>query len=89
MSVETVLFILIIGAVAGWLAGVVMRGFGFGLVGNIVVGICGGFIGTWLLTELKVGMPGGPILSAILTAFIGSVALLAVIGVLRSIGRTR
>ena len=48
MELEAILIILIIGAVAGWLAGQIVRGMGFGLIGNIVVGIVGAFVAGWL-----------------------------------------
>jgi len=82
MSVETLLIWLFIGAVAGWLAGVIVKGFGFGLVGNIVVGIAGAFIGGWLFGALGIGAGYG-IISAILGATVGAVVLLLVIRLLR------
>ena len=82
MSVETLLIWLFIGAVAGWLAGVIVKGFGFGLVGNIVVGIVGAFIGGWLFGALGIGAGYG-IISAILGATVGAVVLLLVIKLLR------
>ncbi len=54
MSVETLLIIVLIGAVAGWLAGQIVQGTGFGLVGDIIIGIIGAFIGTWLLPQLGI-----------------------------------
>ena len=50
MSIETLLIILLIGATAGWLAGQIVQGTGFGLIADIVIGIIGAFIGNWLLT---------------------------------------
>jgi uncharacterized membrane protein YeaQ/YmgE (transglycosylase-associated protein family) len=82
MSVETLLIWLFIGAVAGWLAGVIVKGFGFGLVGNIVVGIVGAFIGGWLFGALGIGAGYG-IISAILGATVGAVVLLLVIKLVR------
>jgi uncharacterized membrane protein YeaQ/YmgE (transglycosylase-associated protein family) len=82
MSLETLLIWLFIGAVAGWLAGVIVKGFGFGLVGNIVVGIVGAFIGGWLFGALGIGASYG-IVSAILGATVGAVVLLLVIKLLR------
>ncbi len=82
MSLETLLIWLFIGAVAGWLAGVIVKGFGFGLVGNIVVGILGAFIGGWLFGALGIGAGYG-IVSAILGATVGAVVLLFVIKLLR------
>jgi len=90
MTLESIVIILVIGAVAGWLAGLLFRGFGFGIIGNIVVGIIGGFIGTWLLAELSFTMPGSPIIAAILTALAGAIVLLAVIGLFAGLsGRRR
>lgn len=82
MTLETLLIWLFIGAVAGWLAGVIVKGFGFGLVGNIVVGILGAFIGGWLFGVLGIGATYG-IVGAILGATVGAVVLLFVIKLLR------
>ncbi len=82
MSLETLLIWLLIGAIAGWLAGVIVKGFGFGLVGNIVVGILGAFIGGWLFGALGIGAGYG-IVSAILGATVGAVVLLLIIKLLR------
>ena len=49
MALEAIIIILIVGAIAGWLAGLIVKGVGFGLLGNIVVGIVGAFIANWLL----------------------------------------
>ena len=54
MAVEAILIVLIIGAVAGWLAGLIVKGMGFGLIGNIVVGIVGAFIAGWLLPRIGI-----------------------------------
>jgi uncharacterized membrane protein YeaQ/YmgE (transglycosylase-associated protein family) len=82
MSVETVLIWILVGAIAGWLAGLVVRGFGFGVVGNIVVGILGAFLGGWLLGMTGLGFGGG-ILGSIVTAFIGAVVLLLIVRVVK------
>ncbi len=65
---------ILIGALAGWLGSVVFRGRGYGLVGNIIVGIAGGFVGYWLLG--KIGIFLGGWLGAILTGAIGAVVIL-------------
>jgi uncharacterized membrane protein YeaQ/YmgE (transglycosylase-associated protein family) len=75
MSLEAILIWILIGAVAGWLAGLVMKGGPFGLIGNIVLGIIGAFIGGWLLGLL--GVAFGGLIGSIFTAFIGAVVLLA------------
>jgi len=70
---------LIIGGVAGWLAGLLVKGYGFGLVGNIVVGIIGAIIAGWLLPLAGFVIVGG-IVAAIINAVIGAVILLVVVG---------
>lgn len=84
MSLESILIILLIGAVAGWLAGLVMKGRGFGLLGNIVVGILGALLGTYVLGLLGLSIGGG-ILAAILNAFIGAVILLFLIRLIKRV----
>ncbi|PMS19791.1 GlsB/YeaQ/YmgE family stress response membrane protein [Trinickia dabaoshanensis] len=69
---------LIIGAIAGWLAGLLVKGSGFGIVVDIIVGIVGAFIGGWLAGILHLSIGGGWI-SSIITAVIGAVILLFVI----------
>jgi uncharacterized membrane protein YeaQ/YmgE (transglycosylase-associated protein family) len=81
MSVETLLIWIIVGALAGWLAGLIVRGFGFGLVGNIVVGILGAILGGWLLGTLGV-FPVG-IVGTILTSILCAVVLLLLVRVLK------
>lgn len=84
MTATSLIILLIIGAIAGWLAGVLVRGFGFGLIGNIVVGIIGALIAGWLLPMLGVGFSvGNPIVTSILYALIGAIVLLVIIGLFR------
>ena len=66
---------IIIGLVAGWLAGVVMKGGGYGVVGDIVVGILGALLGGWLFSKMGVSAGGG-LVGAIIVAFIGAVVLI-------------
>jgi uncharacterized membrane protein YeaQ/YmgE (transglycosylase-associated protein family) len=66
---------IVVGAIAGWLAGQLVKGGGFGLIGDIVVGIIGGFIGGWGLAQAGISFGGG-ILGAILTALVGAVVFL-------------
>ena len=82
MTIEALLIWLIIGAVAGFLAGVIVKGYGFGLVGNIVVGIVGAFIASLLFPRLGF-FPSGDILGQIISATIGAVVLLVLIGLIR------
>jgi uncharacterized membrane protein YeaQ/YmgE (transglycosylase-associated protein family) len=73
---------LVIGAIAGWLAGLIVKGYGLGLVGNIVVGIVGALIAGWLLPRIGFVFVGG-ILAAIVNAVIGAVILLLIVGLFR------
>ncbi len=82
MSVESILIWLLVGAVAGWLAGLVVRGGGFGIVGNIVIGIIGAFLGGWLFGIAGIAIGAG-IINTIFTAFIGAVVLLLLVRVLK------
>ncbi len=78
MALQAIIVWIIIGGVAGWLAGMIVKGFGFGLVGNIVVGIVGAVIAGWLLPMLGIAIGGG-IIAQIINALIGAVILLVVI----------
>ena len=73
---------LIIGAIAGWLAGVLVKGGGFGLIVDIIVGIVGAFIGGWLAGVLHISLGGGWI-GSIITAVIGAVILLFIIRLIK------
>ena len=75
LSNERMLIILVVGAVAGWLAGKIVEGAGFGLVIDIVVGIVGAVIGGWLAGALGLEFGGG-LVSSIVVAVIGAVVLL-------------
>jgi uncharacterized membrane protein YeaQ/YmgE (transglycosylase-associated protein family) len=75
MDVQTLIIWLIVGAIAGWLAGMVVKGGGYGLIGDIIVGIIGGFIAGWLLPQLGIVIGAG-FVAAIINAFIGAVILL-------------
>jgi len=70
-----IIVILIIGAVAGWLGSTIYKGSGLGIIGNIIVGIAGSFVGYWLLGKLGVSLGGGWI-GAILTGAIGAIVIL-------------
>jgi len=75
---EGTIVALVLGAIAGWLGGQLYKGSGLGLLGNIVIGILGGFIGYWGLGKLGVSLGSGYI-GYILTAAIGAIVLLALI----------
>jgi uncharacterized membrane protein YeaQ/YmgE (transglycosylase-associated protein family) len=79
---EALIIWLIVGAIAGWLAGLIVRGFGFGLLGNILVGIVGALIAGWLLPRLGIVIGGG-LVAAIIHATIGAVVLLLIVGLIR------
>ncbi|HTU00412.1 MAG TPA: GlsB/YeaQ/YmgE family stress response membrane protein [Candidatus Sulfotelmatobacter sp.] len=78
MGIHGLIVWLIIGAVAGWLAGLVVQGGGFGLIGDIVVGIIGAFIGGWLAGFLHINIGGG-LISSIITATAGAVVLIVIL----------
>ena len=82
MPMETLLIWLLVGAVAGWLAGTIVKGGGIGLLGDIVVGIIGAFVGGWLLAQLGVHLGVG-IVSVIASATIGAVVLLLILRMVR------
>lgn len=76
---------LIIGVIAGWLAGKVLKGTGFGLIGDLIIGIVGSFIGAWLWDALRLPPVGGAWwINAIVTSTIGAIVLLVVLRLLRS-----
>jgi len=84
MTLETLVVWLIVGGVAGFLAGLIVKGYGLGLVGNIVVGIVGAFLAGWLLPQLGVSFSvGGPLVTSIIYATIGAVILLLLVGLVR------
>lgn len=82
MDLHGIIVWLIIGAIAGWLAGTLMKGGGFGLIGDIVVGIVGAFIGGWLASLLGIGVGGG-IIASIVTATIGAIVLLLIVRMIK------
>jgi uncharacterized membrane protein YeaQ/YmgE (transglycosylase-associated protein family) len=81
MSLESLIWFLLIGLIAGWLAGKVMRGGGFGILGDMIVGVIGALIGGWLFGVLGIGVGG--LIGAIVTAFVGAVILLAILRAIR------
>ena len=84
VGVESIIIMIVVGAIAGWLAGKIVQGFGFGLIWNIVIGIIGAFIGVWLLTRLGV-IPFRGFFGSIVNATIGAVVLLFIIGLVRRV----
>ena len=86
MSNESILVILVVGLVAGWLAGKIVRGAGFGLIGDLLIGIVGAFIGDWLLPRIGIHLGIG-IVAAIINATIGAVLLLLLVRLVQGGGR--
>ena len=86
MSNESLLVILFVGLVAGWLAGQIVRGTGFGIIGDIIVGILGAFLASLLFPRLGLHLGTG-LVSEIIYSAIGAVILLLIVRLVRSGGR--
>jgi uncharacterized membrane protein YeaQ/YmgE (transglycosylase-associated protein family) len=82
MGAHSLIAWIIIGVVAGWLAGLLVKGGGFGLIGDIVVGVIGAFIGGWLAGVLHIHIGGGMI-SSIITATVGAILLIVILRLVR------
>ena len=78
LSNENLLIIVLVGLIAGWLAGQVMRGAGFGLVGDLIIGLLGALIGDWLLPRLDIHIGIG-LVALVINAFIGAIVLLIIL----------
>ncbi|MBC8010422.1 MAG: GlsB/YeaQ/YmgE family stress response membrane protein [Burkholderiales bacterium] len=74
MSFEQLCILLVVGALAGWLAGLILRRRGFGLAGNLIIGVIGSFLGRFVLSLL--GFYAGSTLAAVITAVLGALLLL-------------
>jgi uncharacterized membrane protein YeaQ/YmgE (transglycosylase-associated protein family) len=83
MDAQSLILLLIVGAIAGWLAGTLVKGYGFGLIGNIVVGVIGAFIGSYLFPMLGLGLEG--LIGQIVAATVGAIVLLIIIGLARRV----
>jgi uncharacterized membrane protein YeaQ/YmgE (transglycosylase-associated protein family) len=88
ISSESLLVVLLVGLVAGWLAGQIVQGTGFGIVGDLIIGIIGAFIGNWLLPQLGIHLGAG-IIAAIINATIGALILLSIVRLVRGGGGWR
>jgi uncharacterized membrane protein YeaQ/YmgE (transglycosylase-associated protein family) len=88
MSGDSLLIILVVGLIAGWLAGQIVQGTGFGIVGDIIIGVVGAFIGSWLLPQLGIHLGSG-IVAAIINATIGALILLLIVRLVRGGGGWR
>jgi len=82
MSGQSLLVIIVVGVIAGWLAGKIVRGTGFGIVADLCIGIVGALIGAWLLPRLGIHLGTG-LIAAIVSATVGAVVLLIIIGLFR------
>jgi len=82
MSAEQLVVFLLIGGVAGWLAGLILKGGGLGIVRNVIVGVIGAVLGGWLFGVLGISA-GGAWAGRLVTATVGAVVLLVVIGLIR------
>jgi uncharacterized membrane protein YeaQ/YmgE (transglycosylase-associated protein family) len=84
LSGDSLLIILVVGVVAGWLAGQLLRGTGFGLVADLCIGIIGAFVGNWLLPKLGIHLSlGSHLMNEIVSATIGAIVLLLILGLFR------
>jgi uncharacterized membrane protein YeaQ/YmgE (transglycosylase-associated protein family) len=86
MSGQSLLVILLVGLIAGWLAGKIVRGTGFGFVADLCIGIIGAFIGDWLAPRLGIHLGSG-IVSAIIAATVGAILLLIALRLINRRGR--
>jgi uncharacterized membrane protein YeaQ/YmgE (transglycosylase-associated protein family) len=80
---NSLIVILIVGLIAGWLAGKIMRGSGFGIIGDLIVGIIGAFIGTWLWGALHLPTIANFWINAIVIATVGAIILLFILRLIR------
>ena len=86
LTTQSILVILIVGVVAGWLAGQIVRGGGMGIIADLAVGIIGAFIGSWLLPKMGIVLGTG-LLAEIINATIGAIILLLIIRLIQGRGR--
>ena len=88
MAIAEIVTMLAIGAVAGWLAGMVMKGGGFGLIGNIILGIVGSVVGTFIggiAAGAGVTLPFSGLVGTLIWAIIGAIVLLAIVGFIKKL----
>ena len=86
LSGESLIVILFVGLVAGWLAGKIVRGAGFGIIGDIVIGIIGAFIASWLFPRLGIHLGVG-LVAKIIDSAIGAIILLLIVRLVRGGGK--
>jgi uncharacterized membrane protein YeaQ/YmgE (transglycosylase-associated protein family) len=88
MTLHHLLVLIVVGLVSGWLAALVVGG-GFGIIGDIVIGVVGSFLGSWIFRSLHVGAPFGGLAGTIFVAFVGAIVLLLILRVVRGGARRR
>lgn len=81
MDVTSLIWFLLIGLAAGWLAGMLMKGGGYGLIGDLIIGVIGALLGGWLFSVL--GIAAGGLLGALITAFVGACLLIFLLRVIK------
>jgi uncharacterized membrane protein YeaQ/YmgE (transglycosylase-associated protein family) len=81
MTLTSILILLAIGLAAGWLAGIIWKGGGFGLLWNIIIGVAGSFLGGWLFRLL--GISFGGIIGSVVAALVGALILLAIVNLIK------
>ena len=81
MDVTSLIIFLVIGAIAGWLAGTLMKGKGFGLLWNIIIGVIGAFLGGFVFGLL--GISAGGLIGSIITATIGAILLIFIVRIIK------
>ncbi len=82
MTPESIIVLLIVGLIAGWLAGLIWKGSGFGLLWNLIFGVCGSFLGGWLFSVLGIHI-GGRWIGSIIAALVGALIILAVVNFIK------
>jgi uncharacterized membrane protein YeaQ/YmgE (transglycosylase-associated protein family) len=85
LSNESLIVIVFVGVVAGWLAGTIVRGGGYGLIGDLIVGIIGAFIGDWLLPRLGIHLGTGMV-ALVINATLGAIVLLIILRLISGAG---
>ena len=83
-EVQSILIVLLLGAIAGWLAGLIVRGGGFGLIVNIILGIGGAFVGKYLFAQLGIAIGSG-LVPTMVSAVVGAIVLVVIVSLLRKI----
>jgi uncharacterized membrane protein YeaQ/YmgE (transglycosylase-associated protein family) len=83
LATNSLIVILIVGLIAGWLAGQIMRGAGYGIIADIIIGIVGAFIGNWLWVALHLPTIGNGWISAIVISTVGALVLLFILRLIR------